>query len=98
VCSTALLVNAFENEVPKRKAPLAVQMEEAIDATHAMTPLDKWPNPRAIRSAFFVYPEGAAKSFAKMCRLPGRRGRIPLQRSRFSAGISLGVYPVTVVL
>jgi hypothetical protein len=97
VAETALHVNAFQ--LPKgRRQPLAVQVEEVLDATPVRPPRKKWPSPRAIRSGFFVYDDVKAGDFVGMCKLRGRKGRIPVARSVWDTEIVPGEYPVTVVL
>jgi hypothetical protein len=94
---TALQVNGFDVPARPRRQPLALAVEEVLDATRAARPRARWPSPRAIRAAFHVYDDRAARNFPSLCRLP-RRGRIPVPRSRWAAPLALGQYPVTIVL
>lgn len=98
VASTTIHVNAHQAPKQKGQRPLAVRVEEVLDATRARKPPLKWPRPRSLRSAFFVYDDADAHDFVSMCRLDGRRGRIAVPRSRWDAPIEHGQYPVTVVL
>jgi hypothetical protein len=97
VARTALHVNAFHEPRDPGQQPLAHEVEEVLDATQRVKTLEAWPNPRLIRSAFYVYEDDAATDFTTMCNLP-RRGRIAIPRSRWMAPLSLGEYPVTVAL
>jgi hypothetical protein len=94
---TAIHVNAFQPPSPRRK-PLAVRVEEVLDATRPGKPKRTWPKPRSVRSAFFVYDDRKARDFKSMVLLPGRNGRIAVPRSRWAAPPAGGVYPVTIVL
>jgi hypothetical protein len=91
VAKTAMHINAFE---PR----LAERVEAVLDATRARKPAARWSSPRALRSAVYVHPDGAARDFAATARLRKRRGRIAVPQSRWDAEISLGAYPITVVL
>ena len=97
VARTALHVNAFHEPRDPGQQPLALEVEEVLDATSKAKPLEAWPNQRMIRSAFYVYEDEAARDFPSMCNLP-RRGRIAVPRSRWMAPVTLGEYPVTVAL
>jgi hypothetical protein len=94
VAKTALHVNAFQD----RPKPLAVRVEEVLDATRAKKPAARWPSPPSLRSATYVYPDGKARDFVTMCKLPKRRGRIAVPSSRWEAEVALAAYPVTIVL
>ena len=94
---SVLHVNAGARAVG-RKQPLTVAVEEVLDATAETEPRPSWPSPRSIRSAFFLYEEGRARSFAALCRMRGRKGRIPVPRSVWESAIETSAYPVTVVL
>jgi hypothetical protein len=94
VAETALHVNAFQERVK----PLAVRVEEVLDATRVKKPAMRWPSPARLRSATYVYPDGQASDFLKMCKMPKRRGRIAVPRSRWEAQVSLAAYPITIVL
>jgi hypothetical protein len=98
VASTALYVNAYHVPKKPRRKALALKMEEVLDATRPKKAAEAWPKPRAIRSAFYVYPDEAADDFVSMANLKDRRGRIAVPESRWDAPIELGQYPVTVVL
>jgi hypothetical protein len=91
---TALHVNAYQERVK----PLAVRVEEVLDATRVKKPAARWPSPARLRSATYVYPDGQARDFATLCKMPKRRGRIAVARSRWEADVSLGAYRVTIVL
>jgi hypothetical protein len=98
VARTAMHVNAFHQPRDQKQQPLAVRVEEVLDATRAKKPLGSWPHPRALRSGFYVYPDKQVRDFASMCKLRGRRGRIAVPRSRWDTEIALGHYPITIVL
>jgi hypothetical protein len=98
VARTALHVNAYQAPVGGRRTPLAIKVEEVLDATRAArVPRRQWKSPRSIRAAFHVYKDRAARDFAALCRLP-RRGRIAIPLSRWQDDVAVGEYPVTVVL
>jgi hypothetical protein len=97
VARTALHVNAHHVPTKRRQAPLALKVEEVLDATEAVAPADQWSSPRALRSGFYVYDDDQAHDFVSMCRLP-RKGRVAVPRSRWAAPMELGRYPVTIVL
>jgi hypothetical protein len=94
---TTVHVNAFH--VPRQTSaqPLAIKVEEVLDATRRRRARAKWPNARSIRSAFHVYDDGDATDFLSMCKLP-RRGRIAVPRSRWKQPLTLCDYPITVSL
>ncbi len=94
---TALHVNAFHQPRAARERPLALRVEEVLDATRRLRPRATWPKPRAVRGAFHVYEDGDARDFVSMCNLP-RGGRIAVPRSRWQPGIGAGEYPVTISL
>ena len=93
---TAIHVNAYQAARGKKR-PLAKKVEEVLDATRRTKPRAHWPKPRSIRSAFWVYEDDRVRSFASMCEMPARRGRIAVPASRWPAKFVLGEYPVTVV-
>ena len=95
---TALHVNAFHEPRAGERQALALRVEEVLDATRERKPAARWPHPRALRSGFFVYPDGEAKDFVSMCNLPKRRGRVALPRSRWEAEVTVGEYPITIDL
>jgi hypothetical protein len=97
VARSAFLVNAYQVPREDGQRPLALKVEEVLDATEAVEPGDAWPNPRVIRSGFHVYADDEAHDFVSVCRLP-RRGRIAIPRSRWLPGVVSGEYPVTVSL
>jgi len=97
VASTALHVNAFHIPSKANQQPLAYKVEEVLDASERMTPMAAWPNPRSLRSGFYVYEDEDASTFISVCNLP-RRGRIAVPRSRWRAETTAGEYPVTVTL
>ena len=97
VASSAFLVNAFQVPRVDGQRPLALKVEEVLDATEAVDAGDAWPNPRVIRSGFHVYADDEAHDFVSVCQLP-RRGRIAIPRSRWLPGTIAGDYPVTVSL
>lgn len=97
VARTALHVNAFQVPRDPAQPPLAVRVEEVLDATRRRKPKAKWESPRAIRNGFYVYEDEDARDFVSMCKLP-RSGRIAVPRSRWKAELTVGDYPVTVSL
>lgn len=97
VARTVFFVNAFQQPREGRPQPLALKVEDVLDATQLVTPGDAWSNRRALRSAFHVYDDDDAPDFVSLCRLP-RRGRIPVARSRWGIEVSAGEYPITVSL
>jgi hypothetical protein len=97
VARSVLCVNAYAGAAAAGESPLAVRVEEVLDATgHAEPPIE-WPNMRTIRGAFYLYDDGGVGDFVSLCRLP-RRGRIPVPRSQWKNEITLGEYPVTISL
>lgn len=97
VASTTFHVNAFHTPSAAGRKPLALKVEEVLDATTRAQPGDEWPNARSLRSGFHVYDDAAAHDFVSMCNLP-RRGRVAIARSRWKPALTLGEYPVTVSL
>jgi hypothetical protein len=97
VANTALHVNAFHIPSVMNRQPLAYKVEDVLDATERVPPKPAWPNPRSLRSGFYVYEDEAASDFVSLCNLP-RRGRIAIARSRWRAEMTAGEYPVTVTL
>jgi hypothetical protein len=95
--STTLHVNAFHTPTKVGQQPLALAVEEVLDATERAKTAPEWPNPRALRSGFHVYDDDDAHDFISMCNLP-RRGRVAIARSRWKPALSLGEYPVTISL
>jgi hypothetical protein len=91
VTRTVVHVNAFQ-------ARLMERVEEVLDTTRAKKPSARWSSGRSLRSGFYLYPDQAVRDFKSMSALKARRGRIPLPRSRWEAEVTLGEYPVTVVL
>jgi len=98
VAETAILVNAYQEPSKPRRQPLALKVEEVLDATARVKPRKSWPKPRAIRGAFFIHGDRSARDFVSMCKLRGRKGRIAVPKSSWNAPVALGEYPVTVVL
>jgi hypothetical protein len=94
---TAIHVNAFVSAAGRKRA-LARKVEEVLDATKRIKPRARWPKPRSLRSAFFIYEDRRVRDFASMAELPDRRSRIALPASRWPVELQLGEYPVTVVL
>jgi hypothetical protein len=94
---TTLHVNAFHVPSNPDQPALALKVEEVLDATQRVEPASSWPSPRALRSAFHVYEDEAAKDFVSMCNLP-RGGRILVPRSRWKPPLTGGEYPITVSL
>ena len=94
---TTLHVNAFHLPTAAGHRPLAVRVEQVLDATRRGKPAAAWPHPRALRSAFHVYDDGDAGDFVSMCNLP-RKGRIAVPRSRWRPSLRLGEYPITISL
>ena len=78
--------------------PLALQVEEVLDATKRTRARKSWPHPRSLRSGFHVYDDGEARDFVSMCNLPDRRGRVAVPKSRWKPPLTLGEYPITVSL
>jgi hypothetical protein len=97
VAQTAMHLNAFHLPRDPDQRPLAIRVEEVLDATRRTRARRKWPNPRSLRNAFHVYDDEDASDFVSMCNLP-RRGRIAVPRSRWKTPIELGEYPITVAL
>jgi hypothetical protein len=98
VATTALHVNAFHIPTQEGRQPLALRVEDVLDATERVQPAEEWPSPRSLRNAFYIYEDDEARDFASMCNLAGRRGRIAVPRSRWHADLSAGHYPITVTL
>ncbi len=98
VAKTVVHVNAFHEPGKPRRQALAIKVEEVLDTLVEIPPAEVWPSPRAIRNAFFVYPDRAARDFVSMCKLRGRKGRIAVPESRWEIPIEPSEYPVTVVL
>lgn len=97
VARTALHVNAYQEPRDPGQRPLAVEVEEVLDAMSKTKVQPAWPSLRPIRSAFYVYEDADADDFVTMCNLP-RRGRIAVPRSRWMAPITTGIYPITIAL
>jgi hypothetical protein len=97
VASTVLFVNAFHLPTESGRQPLAYKIEEVMDATEQVEPAAAWPNPRSLRSSFYVYEDAEAHDFVSVCNLP-RRGRIAVPRSRWQTEMTAGEYPITVTL
>jgi hypothetical protein len=97
VARTTLQVNAFDVPHEPGGQPLALKVEEVLDATRRIKAAPAWPKPRSLRSAFHIYDDGEARDFTAMCNLP-RRGRIAVPRSRWPPSVEVGEYPITVVL
>ncbi len=95
--TTTFHVNAFHAPARPGQQPLAIKVEEVLDATKRARPRAAWPKPRSLRSAFHVYEDDEAPDFVTMCNLP-RRGRVAIPRSRWQPSLTLGEYPVTVSL
>ena len=95
--TTTFHVNAFHAPGSPGQRPLALKVEEVLDATERTEPATVWPRPRSLRSAFHVYDDDEAEDFVTMCNLP-RRGRVAIPRSRWKPPLILGEYPVTVSL
>lgn len=95
--TTTFHINAFHTPSRAGQQPLAIKVEEVLDATERTKPLAAWPNRRSLRSAFHVYDDDDARDFVTMCNLP-RRGRVAIPRSRWMPALTLGDYPVTVSL
>jgi hypothetical protein len=97
VATTTFHVNAFHVPSKEGDKPLAIKVEEVLDATARAEVAEVWPNARAMRSGFHVYDDAAARDFVTMCNLP-RRGRVAVPRSRWKPALSLGEYPITISL
>jgi hypothetical protein len=94
---TTFHVNAFHAPSAPTQQPLALKVEEVLDATTRTRAAARWPNPRRLRGSFHVYDDADAKDFVQMCNLP-RRGRIAVPKSRWNTPLSLCDYPITVSL
>jgi hypothetical protein len=94
---TTMHVNAFHVPRDPTHQPLAIKVEEVLDATERSKTVSRWPNARRLRSAFHVYDDAAAKDFVEMCNLP-RRGRIAVPQSRWKPPLTVCEYPITVSL
>jgi len=94
--TTTFHVNAFHTPTAGHR-PLALKVEEVLDATKRAKPAHAWANPRSLRSSFHVYDDDEAHDFVSMCNLP-RRGRVAIARSRWKAPLTAGEYPITVSL
>jgi hypothetical protein len=97
LASTSFHVNAFHSPSAPGHTPLALKVEEVLDATAPTKPAKAWPNARSLRSGFHVYDDDDAHDFVSMCNLP-RRGRVAIPRSRWKPPLTLGEYPVTISL
>jgi hypothetical protein len=97
VATTTFHVNAFHVPSKEGQKPLAIKVEEVLDATARAAIANEWPNARGMRSGFHVYDDGDARDFVTMCNLP-RRGRVAVPRSRWKPALSLGEYPITISL
>jgi hypothetical protein len=96
VAETAVLVNAYHAPSKPRRQPLAIKVEEVLDAARNVKPKASWPKPRSVRNGFFLYKK--ARDFVSMCKLRGRKGRIAVPETLWETPIALADYPVTVVL
>ena len=98
--STTLHVNAFHTPSRPDRRPLAMQVEEVLDSTgrKRTKPTKSWPQPRSLRSGFYVYEDDEARDFVTMCNLPRRAGRVAVPKSRWKPALTLGEYPITVSL
>jgi len=97
IATTTFHVNAFHVPNMPGHQPLAIKVEEVLDATERPKVAAAWPNPRAMRSAFHIYDDAEAHDFVAMCNLP-RRGRVAIPRSRWKPALVAGEYPITVSL
>ncbi len=97
VATTTFHVNAYHAPNVPGQQPLAIKVEEVLDATRRAKAQRAWLSPRALRSAFHVYDDGEARDFVTMCNLP-RRGRIAIPRSRWKQPLVAGDYPITISL
>lgn len=97
VAKTTFHVNAFHAPARAGQQPLAIKVEEVLDATERTKLAAAWPNPRVLRNAFHVYDDDEARDFVTMCNLP-RRGRVAIPRSRWKPPLLAGEYPVTISL
>ena len=95
--TTTFHVNAFHAPAVPGHRPLAIKVEEVLDATERTKAAAAWPSPRSLRSAFHVYEDDEAHDFVSMCNLP-RGGRVAIPRSRWKPPLTLGDYPITVSL
>jgi hypothetical protein len=97
VARTAIHVNAFNIPAEPTQQASMIKVEEVLDSVPGTALVDEWASPRAIRSAFYVYDDEDVRDFVSMSELP-RKGRITVPRSRWTAPLSTGNYPITVVL
>jgi hypothetical protein len=95
--ATGITAPAFHIPSASGRQPLAYKVEDVLDASERVPPMAAWPNPRSLRSGFYVYEDEAASDFVSVCNLP-RRGRIAVARSRWRVETVAGEYPVTVTL
>jgi len=95
---TTFHVNAFHTPSAPGHQPLALKVEEVLDATQRAKVASAWANPRSLRNGVHVYDDDAAHDFVSMCNLPGRRGRVAIPRSRWKPALTVGEYPITVSL
>jgi len=94
---TTFHVNAFHTPSVAGQRPLALKVEEVLDATKRAKVATDWANPRSLRSGFHVYEDDDAHDFVSMCNLP-RRGRVAVPRSRWKPALTAGEYPITISL
>jgi predicted amidohydrolase len=97
-----LLVNAFHLPKSTGRPPLAVEIDEMVEAEPVKKAkrtkvAERWPDAAAMRDHFRVLQEDA-RDFAAMVESKAREGRIGVPRSLAEAPLELGEYPVTVVL
>src|SRR4051812_37565020 len=95
--TTTFHINAFHTPTKPGQRPLALKVEEVLDATERAKPADTWSNPRSLRSSIHVYEDDEARDFVSMCNLP-RRGRVAIPRSRWKPSLTVGEYPITISL
>ena len=92
-------VNAFHTPSDAGHKPLALAVEEVLDATKRTEAGGRRGRIRArCAAAFYVYDDGEARDFVSMCNLPARRGRVAVPRSRWKPALTLGEYPITIAL
>jgi hypothetical protein len=90
----AIFVNAYQT--PKRSSdqPLAIKVEEVLDARRT---LKKPRRMGPVRRAFCVYPDDKVRNFLDMCLYAPRKKRIMMPRSLLKAPLVVADYPVTIV-
>ena len=97
VAETAIHINAYHNPRRSGRLPLALKVEEVLDATGRVRRLKKWRSRKALESAFHVYRDASVHDFLEMAA-SSPHGRIAIPRSRWRARVTASDYPITIVL